>query len=130
MKIDGNSPIPSLPLASAPERRAGTPEEAARQFEAVLVRQFVDTMTDGLFEESFSGEEGPGWMSSQRDVQRDALAEVLTEHLVESGVFRIADLMLRQWSRERPGATDEAPVSEKPLSLQERIAPAPNRETP
>ena len=63
------------------------------------MRQFVTTMTDGLFESSLSGDEGPGWMKSQHDTQRDVMTDVLTEHLVESGALRIADLLLRQWQR-------------------------------
>lgn len=74
---------------------ARAPEEAARQFEAVLVRQFVDVMTRDLFKASGDGAMAAG----QADLQRDTLTNVLTDHLVESGTFGIADLLMRQWAR-------------------------------
>lgn len=83
-------------------QRAERPEEAARQFEEVFVRQFVQTMTDGLFKARLTGEDGPNWMESQSDLQRSTLADVLTRHLVERGHFGIADHVLRQWGRVTP----------------------------
>ncbi len=99
MTIDQPGSIQPTPLSADTQRGAKTPEEAARQFEAILVRQFVKAMTDGLFKGSLSGDEGPGWMKGQQDAQRDVMTDVLTEHLVESGAFRISDLLLRQWQR-------------------------------
>ena len=87
------TPTSSSPTA-APARPAESPEEAARQFEAVLVRQFVEVMTKDLFD---AGEEGG--MSGQADLQRDTLTDTLTDHLVESGTFGVADLMIAQWRR-------------------------------
>ncbi len=97
MTIDQPRSIQPTPAAGGPRHRAKTPEEAARQFETILVRQFVKTMTDGLFKASLSGDDGPGWMKGQQDTQRDIMTNVLTEHLVESGALRISDLLLRQW---------------------------------
>ena len=99
MTIDQPSFVQPTQVAADKRREAKTPEEAARQFEAILVRQFVTAMTDGLFKASLSGEDGPGWMKGQQDTQRDIMADVLTEHLVESGALRISDLLLRQWQR-------------------------------
>ena len=100
MTIDQPRSIQPTPVAGGPRPRAKTPEEAARQFETILVRQFVTVMTDGLFKASLSGDDGPGWMKGQQDTQRDIMTDVLTEHLVESGALRISDLLLRQWKRD------------------------------
>ncbi len=80
--------------AGAPDRPADSPEAAARQFESVLVRQFVEVMTKDLFD---GGAEGG--MAGQADLQRDTLTDTLTDHLVESGTFGVADLMIAQWRR-------------------------------
>ena len=102
--------VPVAPSGDA--RKADSPEEAARQFEAVLVRQFVQVMTDGLFEDNLAGEGGPGWMKSQQDTQREVMTDVLTQHLVESRSFRIADLLMKRWQPAGavPEATPEAPA--------------------
>lgn len=87
-----------------------TAQEAAKEFEKILVRQLVETMTKDLFKESIAGEGGPNWMEGQRDTQRGVMTDVLTEHLVDSGAFKIGDLLTRQWAREhlmKEGATQE-----------------------
>lgn len=93
--------------------------KAAREFESVLVRQFVSEMTKNLFNDSLAGDDGPGWMNSQKDQQRDQLTDMLTDHLVEAGAFKLDDLLLRQW--KRAGLVKEAaptaaspPVPEAP----------------
>ncbi len=105
------------PLASAASPPAGraarSPEEAARQFESVLVRQFVDVMTRDLFK---AGAEG-GMLTGQADLQRDTLTSVLTEHLVASGSFGVADLMMRQWTREGQMPADAATPPATPSDL-------------
>lgn len=80
-------------------RQPRTPEEAAQQFEEVLLRQFVHTMTRNLFRSSLDGEEAPAWMESYRDTQRDVLADVLARHLAAQNRLGIAELLLRQWQR-------------------------------
>ncbi len=102
------SPISSLPppgLPGAP-RPADDPAEAARQFESVLVRQFVEVMTKDLFQ---SDEEG--MLTGQADLQRDTLTDTLTEHLVDNDTFGIADLLMAQWERagQVPAAEASAP---------------------
>ena len=84
----------AVSATGAPGRPAGSPEAAARQFEAVLVRQFVEVMTKDLFD----GDAEVG-LTGQADLQRDTLTDTLTEHLVESGTFGVADLMIAQWKR-------------------------------
>ena len=79
--------------------RVDTPEEAAKTFEKVLVEQFVNVMTEQLFKNNLSGEDGPGWMKSYGDTQRRVLSEVLSDHLVESGTFNISETVLSQWKR-------------------------------
>ena len=95
-------------------RQAATPEEAATQFEAILVRQFVAAMTDGLFKDSLAGEDGPGWMKGQQDAQRDVLTDVLTEHLVESRALRISDLLVRRWKGGQEADPAAANDQDKP----------------
>ena len=101
---------PISPLASAPTARprdAASPEEAARQFESVLVRQFVEVMTKDLFDS-----EAEGMLTGQADLQRDTLTDTLTDHLVASGTFGIADLMVAQWKaagRMEAGGPDVTP---------------------
>ncbi|RMH65732.1 MAG: hypothetical protein D6685_05635, partial [Bacteroidetes bacterium] len=99
------STLPPTTLAAAPARPR-TPEEAARQFEEVLVRQFVQTLTEGLFQNGLSGDDGPSWIEGQADLQRSTLADVLTRHLVDRGRFGIADQLLRQWDRTAASEAD------------------------
>ncbi len=109
------SPLPPTSSARPPAgaaRPAEDPAEAARQFEAVLVRQFVEVMTKDLFQ----GEEG-GLLSGQADLQRDTLTDTLADHLVDSGTFGIADLLMQQWDR-----AGRLPPAGEPTPLD---APAP-----
>ena len=77
-----------------------SPEEAAQTFEKILVQQFVKVMTDQMFNTSLSGENGPGWMKSYNEQQRDVLSNVLTEHLVENETFDISSQILKQWQQK------------------------------
>ena len=125
------SPLTALsatpsPVPAGPARSAESPEEAARQFESVLVRQFVEVMTRDLFK---AGAEG-GMLTGQADLQRDTLTDVLTEHLVDSGTFGVADLMMRQWTRAGRVSTEtpaEAPADASPAPVP---PPAPPPATP
>lgn len=97
-----------------------SPEEAARAFEKVLVRRFVQTMTKNMFDTGLSGEDGPSWMQGQRDQQRDMMTDVLTDHLVDTGTFGLSEMLLRDWglAPEKSGAApgeNETTPSETPL---------------
>lgn len=96
------TPTPAAPATGPTARRPRTREEAARQFEEVLVRQFVKTMTQGLFNTGLAGEDAPGWMEGYQQTQRDVLTDELTRHLVESGTLRLSDQLMRQWNRNHP----------------------------
>ena len=74
-----------------------SPEEAAKKFEKILVQQFVQVMTEQMFESNLSGEDGPGWMKAYGNQQRDTMTKVLTDHLVEKGTFDISSTILKQW---------------------------------
>ncbi len=87
------------PSAGGPLKRARNPEEAAAQFEQVLAKQFVQSMTKDLFKSGLDGEEGFGWTDSYGDAQRDVLTDVLTKNLLDKGTFRLSELLLRQWDR-------------------------------
>jgi peptidoglycan hydrolase FlgJ len=95
----------SLLPASEPlngSRKPETPEETARQFEEVLVREFVKVMTKDLFKSTLQGEGGPAWVESYSDTQRDVMTDALTKHLVEQGQFGISELLLRKWGVQPP----------------------------
>lgn len=97
--------------------------EAAREFESVLVRQFVSEMTKDIFSDSLAGEDGPGWMNSQKEQQRDQLTDMLTDHLVEAGAFKLEDLLLRQWKRAGL-VKDSAPPAAQPAAPEQPQPPA------
>lgn len=89
----------------ASEKVAATDDQAraAREFERVLVKQFVQVMTKDLFKSIDDG--AMSSVEAYGDIQRDTLADVLTDHLVDSGTFNLQDLLLRQWARQ---ATSDA----------------------
>ena len=90
--------------------RPDSPEEAAKAFEKVLVRRFVKTMTNKMFDSTLSGKDGPSWMQGQRDHQRDLLTDVLADHIVDANALGISEMLLRDW-----GLTPEQSGSESPL---------------
>ena len=110
---------PALPSSSTDRIRS--PEEAARTFEEVLVRQFVQVMTDEMFDQSLAGDDGPGWMQGQADVQRDALTDVLTRQLVDQDAFGLSELIARS-IRVRQEASDATGGATPPDSPASRSA--------
>ena len=66
-----STPTPLQPGGPSSTDRAKSPQEAAKKFEEVLARQFVEAMTKDLFKNKLAGEEGPAWMGSYSDTQRD-----------------------------------------------------------
>ncbi|MFQ5572114.1 MAG: hypothetical protein ACE5G0_20750 [Rhodothermales bacterium] len=118
MNVNGVGPTGGINAGHLNQRRARTPEEAARQFEEILVRQLVESMTDGMFESNLSGEDGPGWVKSQGEAQQDVFTDVLTQRLVESGVFKISDLLLRQWTKQVPESEQAAPKPGGAVSIE------------
>ena len=118
MKITDNLSLPSLGAAA---KRPQTREEAAQQFELLLARKLVQSMTDGLFKSSLAGEDGPAWMSSLGDTRRDLMTDVLSEHLAESGQLGFSDLLLRRWRETMPA--DEAPTAPAPDAAREALIP-------
>lgn len=73
-------------------------EDAAKQFEKILVQEFVKVMTEQMFESNLAGENGPGWMKSYGKQQQQTMTEILTDHLVEKGTFDISTTILQQWA--------------------------------
>lgn len=88
---------PLVPAATP--ARPASPQEAARAFETLLVRELVRTLTRDLFQTSAAA--GGPLAGLQRDLQRDHLTELLTARLVDAGAFRLRDLLLRQWERSQ-----------------------------
>jgi flagellar protein FlgJ len=99
-----------------------TPEEAARKFEKVLVRQFTKVMTDDMFSTSLAGEGGGKWMESQRDRQRDWMTDMITEQLVKSNSLGISETLMQKWKTGRSNSGSE---QESPPDPSELPSPAP-----
>lgn len=112
-----------------PNERPDSPEEAAKAFEKVLVRRFVKTMTEKVFDSALSGKDGPSWMNSQRDQQRDMLADVLTDHIVESDTMGLRDMLLRDWgvtpAQDSTASTPTPPALQTPPRTP--VEPLPTR---
>ena len=120
------APPPASTQSGPADRAPTTKEEAARQFESVLVRQFVEIMTKNMFDAPLSGKDGPGWMNSQRDTQRDMMTDVLTDHLVDTGALQLSDLLLRKWDADAPPpekAAEAVPAAEHVRPAAAPLAP-------
>ena len=116
MRVDESHIASVAPLSEGTSRSAGPggsaqvpkdPAAAARQFEEVLVREFVRTMTKDLFTGSIAGEDGAGWVKAQGSAQSDALTDAVTKHLVDSGTLGIKDMLMRKWGADTDGAAAE-----------------------
>lgn len=92
-----------------------TPQEAAAQFEKVLVRQFVKKMTEDMFSSSFAGEGGGNWMESQRDRQRDMMTDMITDRIVEADTLQVSESLANEWE----DATSNADAADPSASTQE-----------
>ena len=126
----------AAPATSASPRPPDDPAEAARQFESVLVRQFVEVMTKDLFQS-----DDEGMMTGQADLQRDTLTDTLTEHLVESDTFGVADLLMKQWERSGRVPTEAgtagptapeaaAPATRRPMTMEQALRLYPAAQEP
>ncbi|WP_119841912.1 hypothetical protein [Salinibacter ruber] len=114
-----------------------TPKEAAEQFEKVLVRQFVDVMTEDMYSSSLAGGDGKNWMSSQRDRQRRVMTGMITDKLTEAGNLQISETLMQSWGTDTsagadgteadaPEADDAAPAPASPEnSIPEFVDPLP-----
>lgn len=102
MDLSRTGTLPPSPAPFSGSRTQATPEETARQFEEVLIREFVKVMTKDLFKANLQGEDGPGWVDSYNDTQRDIMTDTLTKHLVEQGQLGISELLLRKWGVQSP----------------------------
>ena len=110
------SAVGSAAIPGSPPRPRG-PEEAAEQFESILVRQFVQTMTKDLFKE---GEGGGGGL--QADAQRDALTDALTRQLTTSDALGLRDMLLN-----RLGGALADPGANAALDTAGDMTPLPTR---
>jgi peptidoglycan hydrolase FlgJ len=108
--IGSVSRLATPPVESGSAPVASDREDAAREFERVLVKQFVQVMTKDLFKST--DEDAMSSVGAYGDIQRDALADVLTDHLVSSRTFKLQDLLLRQWAREASAETSDLPAGE------------------
>lgn len=121
MKIEGFD-IPrgtaGLPLDT---KKPQTPEAAAKQFEEVLIKQMVHTMTKELFDGNLTGDDAPQWMGAYGDMQADILAEELAKQLSKNGRMGISDLLMKQWKREGELPEAEAGPSTAPASDSNNI---------
>lgn len=117
MNIDPTRALSGLPETSLDKRPAQNLEEAAEQFEKILVRQFVQVMTEGLFENGLGGDDTPGWVQGQAGLQQETLTDTISQHLVESGALKLSDLLLRQWNRQQPNLAPDEGAEVDPLQL-------------
>ncbi|MBB4090308.1 hypothetical protein [Salinibacter ruber] len=99
-----------------------TPKEAAEQFEKVLVRQFVDVMTEDMYSSSLAGGDGKNWMSSQRDRQRRVMTGMITDKLTEAGNLQISETLMQSWGTDASAGADG---TEADASEADDAAPAP-----
>ncbi|MCS3667617.1 Rod binding domain-containing protein [Salinibacter ruber] len=99
-----------------------TPKEAAEQFEKVLVRQFVDVMTEDMYSSSLAGGDGKNWMSSQRDRQRRVMTGMITDKLTEAGNLQISETLMQSWGTD---ASAEADGTEANAPEADDATPAP-----
>jgi Rod binding domain-containing protein len=93
----------------------GNPEtlkEAATQFEKVLVRQFVDVMTEDMYSSSLAGGDGKNWMSSQRDRQRKVMTNMITDQLTEAGNLQISETLMQSWGKDASPEADDTEANE------------------
>ena len=100
-----------------------TPKEAAEQFEKVLVRQFVDVMTEDMYSSSLAGGDGKNWMSSQRDRQRRVMTGMITDKLTEAGNLQISETLMQSWGTDASAEAD-APEANAPEADDATPAPA------
>lgn len=82
-------------------------QEVSRQFEAILVRQILNTAHVGA---AFGPESGA---STTSEVYRDMLTSQLADQISKSGDLGMSKQLERQLSRQVPGAV--APGHAKPL---------------
>ncbi|MEX0600253.1 MAG: rod-binding protein [Rhodothermales bacterium] len=97
--IDGSILPQNVQAASPDAERPRNPQEAARQFEHILVKQMVQAMTKDLFDGSIAGDDAPEWMGAYSDMQSDVLTEELANKITEDGRLGIAELLMKQWAR-------------------------------
>ena len=116
--------IPATPVGLPPEqRKPKTAEEAAKQFEEVLLKQMLHTMTKELFDSNLSGEDGPQWMGAYSDMQSDILTKELAQQLAKTGKLGISELLIRQWKRQETEQTtldtagEVTPVKPAPVAV-------------
>lgn len=89
---------------AAAERRPADPREAAEQFERILVKQMVETMTKNIFEGGLAGDDAPQWLGAYNDMQSDVLATELADQMTRNGKLGIAELLMKQWARQAEAA--------------------------
>ena len=109
-----------------------TPKEAAEQFEKVLVRQFVDVMTEDSSPPAPGGGGGKTGSGSQRARRRGFMPGVITARLTGAGNPQISDTPRQSWGRaasveaDAPEADDAAPAPASPEnSIPEFVDPLP-----
>ena len=93
-----NTPTGHLSTFLGQNKKPENLEEAAEQFEHVLVRQLVQTMTNDLFDSPLGGKDS-GAMKSQSRMQSDALTDTLTTELVKNDSFGISELLMEKWGK-------------------------------
>src|SRR5690625_7234857 len=99
MRVDSIHPNALSGTGQSTEKLPDSAEEAARQFERVLVKQLVSSMTEELFNEALAGDDAPAWVGADGDMQRDSMTDILADNLVDSAALHQRDLIMRQVTR-------------------------------
>lgn len=107
MHTEGIDIPAGVPPFQAIGEKPRTPEDAARQFEEILIQQMVREMTRGLFETSLAGDDAPQWMGAYGDMQSEMLAAELARQLAASGRLGISEMLLKQWQRQDADGTHD-----------------------
>jgi len=87
--------------------------EACRQFEAVLLRQILDSARKPLHAEGIEGS------SASDDVYRDMVTNQLADSISRSGSFGLARALEVELTRQelRPPSPPQQPLSAEPVKL-------------
>ena len=92
--------------------------DAAKQFEEVLLRELIAVMTKELFDNSLLGEDAPAWSTSYQDMQRDVVTDQLASQLASSGRIGIARLLIEQHERANTAVSAVAEHLNSPAHIR------------
>ena len=96
---------PASPGLGDGNREPKNRREVATAFEQQLLEQFVGTMMEGVFDNSFA--ESSPLAGAGRDEQKQLWVSQLAEYLTDRGGLGLADKLMAQW-QERFGPEEQS----------------------